>query len=147
MEWWQEFGEGGAYDFDDYEEDYCEYELMHGDHDWTEPEIVDEIWTEPDKSDKTPIYQRKCRCCGLVQEEPLIVEYWEDKFIEIAGKRYKALKAWGNISVCAECGRVIMDIPLILWDAKDRTMAVTFHFECAEKLGILSMLTKRDETP
>jgi len=111
----------------------CEHEIFYGDHDWTEPKKVDEV-------NGVPIYQRKCRCCGLVEEEPLVVEFWEDKFIEIGGKKYKALKAWGNISICAECGKVIMDIPLIIWDEKDKTKALTFHFECAEKIGLLKKL-------
>ena len=130
-EWWQESDE-----FMGLREDYeneCEHEIFYGDHDWTEPEKVDEV-------DGIPIYQRKCRCCGLVEEEPLVVEFWEDKFIEIAGKKYRALKSWGNISICCECGKVIMDVPLVIWDERDKTKALTFHFECAKKSGLLEKL-------
>jgi len=122
------------------EDEICEHELKYGDHDWTEPEKVDEIGTEPDKSDLTPIYRRKCRSCGLVEEEPLIVEYWEDKYIELFGKKYKALRSWGNISVCSECGKVIMNVPLILWDEEDQSKALTFHIECAEKIGLFELI-------
>jgi len=120
MEWW-------------HVEDECEYELMHGEHDWTEPKQINEV-------DGNPIYMRKCKSCGLEEEEALIVEYWENKSIEILGKKYKALKAWGNISVCAECNKVIMDVPLILWDEKDKSMAITFHFECAERIGLMDLI-------
>lgn len=108
----------------------CEHEIFYGDHDWTEPEKVDEV-------DGIPIYQRKCRCCGLTEEEPLIVE-WEDKYIEICGKKYRALKNWVNITICVECGKVIMDVPLIVWD--EEGSALTFHFECAQKIGLLEKL-------
>jgi len=32
-----------------------------------------------------------------------------------------------------------MDAPLILWDEKDKSMAITFHFECAEQIGLMDV--------
>jgi len=122
------------------DEEYCEYEAMYGEHDWDEPKSVDKIEID---GEEVELYARKCRVCGLTEEEPLIEEHWEDRYIEILGKKYRALKSWGNISRCAECGKVIMDIPLILWyenDDGETDAAVTFHFECAEKAGILELL-------
>ncbi|RLI84709.1 hypothetical protein DRP07_00365 [Archaeoglobales archaeon] len=110
-------------------EDFCEYFAEHGDHNWTEPvEIEPSVW------------YRKCKTCGFPEYASLQEEYWEDEYIEIKGKKYKALKAWGEISTCAHCGKVIMDVPLILWDANDPRKAITFHMECAEEIGILEMI-------
>lgn len=112
----------------------CPFFQEYGDHDWSEPvrsEVVDghEFW------------KRECRVCGEVEEELLYEEHWEDRFIEILGKKYRAKKFWGNICTCSECGEVIMDVPLILFEkGVDDTVAVTFHFECAEKLGILDLI-------
>jgi len=101
-------------------------ECYEGEHDWGEPENVEgDVW------------RITCKRCGEEVEEVLIVEYWKRKTMRIKGKTYKALKAWGNISLCSECGKVIFDVPLIVWDEKDKSKAVTFHFECAEKLGMI----------
>jgi hypothetical protein len=112
---------------------------MEDDYEYCEHEDTEELWEykEIDKKRKIcKIWQRTCLKCGEVEEEVLIVEYWPDKFITIHGKQYRALKLWGNISVCSECGEVVWH-PLILWDSKDTSKAVTFHFRCAEQLGIL----------
>jgi len=112
---------------EDWDEEFDECLDVYGDHDWTEPEVV-EINGEK-------IARRKCKRCGLVEEELLIVKYWKNKFIEVCGKKYKALKAWANVSICSECGKPVFE-PLILWDSKDTSKALTFHIECAKKIGI-----------
>lgn len=109
-------------------------ECYEGEHDWGEPEdIGNNIW------------RVKCKRCGEEDEEILFVKYWKRKTITVAGKTYPSLKAWGNISKCSECGKVIFDVPLILWDAKDPSAALTFHWKCAEKLGILKLLITPEE--
>jgi len=114
-------------DYEDYE--YCEHE------------VHDELWEYQEVDKEHNIWQRKCLKCGAVEEEILIVEYWPDKFIIIHGKKFKALRKWGNISLCSECGEVVWE-PLILWDSKDTSKALTFHFRCAEKLGILDDIVR-----
>jgi len=104
-------------------------ECYEGEHSWGEPEdLGNDIW------------RVTCKSCGEEVEEVLVVKYWKNKTITISGKTYRALKAWGNISRCSECGKVIFEVPLILWDKEDASKALTFHFECAEKLGILKNL-------
>jgi len=106
-------------------------ECYEGEHDWGEPEdLGNDVW------------RVTCKRCGEKEEEILLIEYWKHKTITIAGKTYPALKAWGNIARCSECGKVIFDVPLILWDSNDTSKAVTFHFECASKLGILEMMVE-----
>ena len=106
-------------------------ECYEGEHDWGEPEdIGNDIW------------RVTCKRCGEEWEELLIVEYWKRKTITILGKKYPALKAWANISLCSECGKPIFHVPLILWDTDDKSKALTFHWVCAEKLGILKMLAR-----
>jgi len=107
-------------------------ECYEGEHNWGEPEdLGNNVW------------RLTCKRCGEEREEYVIVKYWKRKTITFRGKKYRALKAWGNISLCSECGKPIFDVPLILWDSKDTTKALTFHWECAEKLGILDLLTKK----
>jgi len=102
-------------------------ECYEGEHAWTEPEEVDK---------EHHLWHRECKRCGEVEEDFLFVEYWPQKTMTIKGKKYRALKAWGNISLCSKCGKVIFDCPLILWDSKDTSKAVTFHIECAQKLNL-----------
>ena len=107
-------------------------DCYEGEHDWGEPEgLGNDVW------------RVTCRRCGEQVEEFLFVEYWKHKTFTIMGKTYPALKAWGNISKCSECGRIIFDCPLILWDEKDTSKALTFCWKCAEQLGILERLTVR----
>jgi hypothetical protein len=115
-------------EFDDSE--CCEHE---GNEELWECRLIDE---------KNKVWQRRCLKCGETEEEALFVEYWRDKCIAIYGKQYRALKAWGNISVCSECGEVVWH-PLILWDSEDTSKALTFHFGCARKIGILNILMKK----
>jgi len=110
----------------DYE--YCEHE-----------DDREELWEYKEIDKELKIWQRTCLKCGEVEEEVLIVEYWSRKFMTVGGKQYRALKAWGNISLCSECGEVVWH-PLILWDSQDPSKALTFHFRCAETLGILDSL-------
>ena len=108
-------------------------ECYEGEHDWGEPEdLGNDIW------------RVKCKRCGEELEELLIVEYWKRKTITILGRKYRALKAWGNISLCSDCGKPIFDVPLILWDSGDKSKAVTFHWSCAEKLGILGSISQQE---
>jgi len=108
-------------------------------YEYCEHEYREQLWEYKLVDEKNKIWQRKCVKCGLTEQEVLIVEYWKDKFITVHGKKYRALKAWGNISECAHCGDVVWH-PLILWDANDTSKAVTFHFQCAKDLGILDSL-------
>ena len=107
-------------------------ECYEGEHDWDEPQDLG-----------NNIFKVTCKRCGEELEEVLIVEYWKKKTMTILGKTYPALKAWGNISKCSECGKIIFDVPLILWDSNDTSKALTFCFKCAEKLGILNLMMKR----
>jgi len=111
------------------------------DYEYCEHEDKEELWEYKEVDKEHKIWKRTCLKCGEEEEEVLIVEYWPDKFITIRGKQYKALKAWGNISLCSECGEVVWH-PLILWDSQDSSKAVTFHFHCAEKLGILDAIAR-----
>jgi len=93
----------------------CEDE--YSEHNWGEPEdLGHDVW------------RVTCKRCGEEQEEILIIKYWKKKTITILGKTYPALKAWGNISKCSECGKIIFDVPLILWDKDDTSKALTFSF-------------------
>lgn len=104
-------------------------ECYEGEHVWGEPEdLGNNIW------------QVTCKRCGEQLQEILILEYWKRKTITVLGKTYPALKAWGNISKCSECGKVIFDVPLILWSSNDTSKALTFCWKCAEQLGILEQL-------
>ena len=87
------------------------------------------------------IWRATCKLCGQTIEDVLYEEHWKNKTITIMGKTYRALKAWGNISRCAECGKVTFG-PLVLWSSQDPFKAITFHFECAEKLGILKRIVE-----
>jgi len=107
-----------------------------------EHEDKEELWEYKEVDVKHKIWRRTCLKCGATEEEALMVEYWKDKFIMIRGKLYPALKAWGNISRCSECGEVVWQ-PIILWDSKDTSKAVTFHQRCAEKIGIFDSLKLR----
>jgi len=115
--------------YDDYYDEYCEHEDR------------EELWEYKEVNKKLKIWRRTCLKCGTTEEEILIVKYWKDKFITIRGKQYRALKAWGNISVCSECGKVVWH-PIILWDFKDTSKAITFHQQCAERLGIFDFLAE-----
>jgi len=111
--------------------EFCE-ECYEGYHKWGEPEdLGDNLW------------RVTCKRCGFTETEFLFVEYWERKSVTILGKKYRALKAWGNISLCSECRKPIFDVPLILWDAEDESKAVTFHLKCAEKIGLLAQMGTR----
>jgi hypothetical protein len=116
------------------------------DLEYCEHEDNENLWEYTEVDEKNKIWQRKCLKCGETEEEVLLVEYWPDKYMVIrigqVTKLYKALKAWGNISRCSECGEVVWH-PLILWDSKDTSKALTFHFGCAEKVGILDLLIKK----
>lgn len=108
-------------------------------YEYCEHEDKEELWEYKEIDKEHKIWQRTCLKCGEVEQEGLIVEYWPNKFITVAGKQFKALKGWGNISLCSECDEVVWH-PLILWDSKDQSKAITFHFHCAGKLGILDSL-------
>ena len=102
-------------------------------------EFCDHEWSEP-KSVGNATWYVQCQKCGMEQQEVLIEEFWEDKFITIKGKRYRALKAWGNITRCAECGKVSFDVPLILWSKEDPSKAITFCWKCVEKLELMNSI-------
>lgn len=103
-------------------------------------EWCDHKWTVVQLSEK--LYEGHCQNCGLVKTEVLTFAYWagkdkEDAFIVLAGKKYRALKAWGNIAPCSECGKVFFEVPLILWDMKDPSKAIVFCDSCASRLQAL----------
>lgn len=100
-----------------------------------EHEFNDELWKTEKVGEDT--YRRTCTQCGFTEEELLIIEYWKDKTITLRGKTYKALKGWGNIGLCSDCGKVVWS-PIILWDEKDPSKAVLFHLKCARKLGLFT---------
>ena len=102
-------------------QDFCE-------HEWTITKL------------SPTVFEGHCEKCGLTTTEILHVEYWhenqkEDPFIRICGKRYRALKGWGNIAPCCECGKIFFEVPLILWAEKDPSKAIVFCPKCGE--GIL----------
>lgn len=108
------------------------YDECYAEHDWSKPENLEgDIW------------QVVCRRCGEVEQEFLFLEFWKRKTMTVCGKIYKALKAWGNIAKCMECGTIIFDAPLILWSQKDNSKAVTFCFICVKRLGILDKLMRK----
>lgn len=85
------------------------------------------------------VYEGHCKKCGLVQTEILHVEYWHenqkaDPYIRVHGKRYRALKSWGNIAPCSECGKIFFEVPLILWSSKDPSKAIVFCPECSKPI-------------
>ena len=105
-------------------------ECYEGEHAWGEPEdLGNHVW------------RVTCKRCGEEREEILMVEYWKRKTMTVLGREYRALKAWGNISLCSNCDKPIFDVPLILWDSNDKSKALTFHWDCAKELGILDLLT------
>lgn len=85
------------------------------------------------------VYEGHCELCGLVTTEILHFEYWterdkEDPYITIDQKKYRALKAWGNIAPCSECGQIFFETPLILWSSKDPSKAILFCPNCGERI-------------
>jgi len=97
------------------------------------------------------VYEGHCELCGLVQTEILLVEYWsdhekEDPYIRIGGKKYRALRSWGNIAPCSECGKVFFEVPLILWSEKDSSKAIVFCPECSKSI-IEKMVDKKEGKP
>jgi len=97
------------------------------------------------------VFEGHCEKCGLTTTQVLNYEYWhenqkEDPFIRVGGRRYRALKSWGNIAPCSECGKVFFEVPLIIWSEKDPSKAIVFCPNCAE--GIISPVLKaRKEKP
>lgn len=100
-------------------------------HDFGEPEDMGDC-----------IWRVKCRRCGLEEKEYLFVRYWTNRTMTVQGKTYRALRAWGNISLCSECKKPIFDVPLIIWDSNDPTVAITFHFDCATEIGTLNHIVR-----
>lgn len=83
------------------------------------------------------VFEGHCEKCDLTTTEILHVEYWhenqkEDPFIRIGGKRYRALKSWGNIAPCSQCGKIFFECPLILWAEEDPSKALVFCPKCGE---------------
>lgn len=108
--------------------DEMEVECDYEGHDWGDyKKHVDDVW------------EATCRRCGESTEEYVDVEYWDDLYIGVAGRFFRALKAWGNHSFCSYCCMPIFGMPLILYSA-DGVAAITFHFNCAKTLKILDML-------
>jgi len=118
------------------------FEEFYDSYECCEHEDNEELWEYKEVDKKHKIWVRTCLKCGTTEEEALLVKYWKDKFIMIRGKRYQALKAWGNISLCSECGDIVWH-PIILWDSSDSSKAVTFHQRCAEKIGLFDSLKHR----
>lgn len=101
-------------------------------HEWGKPEELGDDW-----------WRVTCKRCGETLEELVYLEDWKRKTMTILGKKYPALKAWGNVSRCSECNIPIFDVPLILWSEKDTNKALTFYWTCVEKLGILHQMRVR----
>ena len=111
--------EGKFEDFHD-AQDFCE-------HDWKIVKL------------SAIAFEGHCERCGLVTTEILNAIYWhenqkEDPFIRIAGKKYRALKLWGNIAPCSDCGKIFFEVPLILWSKEDPSKAIVFCPDCAERI-------------
>jgi len=104
-------------------------ECYEGEHDWGKPEDLGEN-----------VWRVTCKRCGETLEELVIVEYWKRKTVTIVGKTYPALKGWGNVSKCSECGIPVFEVPCILWDSHDPSKALTFCWKCAKILGILNVV-------
>lgn len=99
----------------------------HCEHEWTITKL------------SATVYEGHCDKCGLVQTEILHVEYWhenqkENPFIRIGGKKYRALKSWGNIAPCSECGNIFFEVPLIVWSDEDQSKAIVFCPKCGESV-------------
>lgn len=110
-------------------QDFCE-------HEWTIVKL------------SATVYEGHCEKCGLTTTEILHVEYWhehqkEDPYIRVGGKRYRALKGWGNIAPCSECGKIFFEVPLIVWSEKDHSKAIVFCPKCGER--ILEPVLKKKE--
>ncbi len=118
------------WDIETFEE--CSYFQMYGEHDWNEPVKLGEV-------QGVELWMRKCKVCGEMEQEVLFEEFWENEYVYVLDKKYRAKKSWGNICTCSECGKVIFDVPLILWRTDHPYMAVTFHVECARKIGLLDL--------
>ena len=97
------------------------------------------------------VFEGHCLKCGLTTTEILHVEYWhenqkEDPFIRIGEKKYRALKSWGNIAPCSECGKIFFDCPLIVWSSEDTSKAIVFCPKCGETV-LDPVLKARKEKP
>ena len=99
----------------------------HCDHEWTIVKISETVC------------KGRCKKCGLFRTEILHVQYWhenqkENPFIRIGGKKYRALKSWGNIAPCSECGKIFFEVPLIVWSDEDQSKAIVFCPKCGESV-------------
>jgi hypothetical protein len=86
-----------------------------------------------------PRYCKDCLRIGREEDDSASVEYYEDEFIELRGKRYPSIKLSGNTQLCSECKRPIYEIPLLLWADRGRLM-VAFCQECFEKLKLWELM-------
>jgi len=77
------------------------------------------------------------RCTkGHEQEDDVAWEFVKEP-VEFQGRFYWGLKFRGNHGPCASCGRIIYDIPLILWGPQPKVeYELDFCFECVEKIPI-----------
>lgn len=88
-------------------------------------------------------------CARGHEEEDAIGWTWYKKTVDVKGTGYWPFSAVSNHSPCAACGRIVYDIPLILWGPnapKNVEWELHFCFDCVGKLGLDSILIaqKRD---
>jgi len=77
------------------------------------------------------------RCAkGHEQDDDVAWGFLKDP-IQFQGRYYWGLSHRGNHGPCASCGRIIYDIPLILWGpGPEVKWELDFCFECVEKIPI-----------
>jgi len=92
-------------------------------------------WKISHKDDCYKIYEEE-------ETEGSDIAGWEfqDKIHQILGKTFLPLKTRANIGPCLECGKLVIDAPLILFIDEGRSGELDFCFGCAETLGILDQL-------
>ncbi len=67
---------------------------------------------------------------------------WEymSETVKLYGREYTPLKARGNVAPCLGCGKLIVDVPLILFLDEGLGGELDFCFGCAMELGIIDKL-------
>lgn len=79
---------------------------------------------------------------GSGVEEGSDMAGWEygKGYMQLNGKIYPGYSSVLNKAPCMECGKMVLDIPLIMW-SNDRLFEVHFCFPCARSNGILDRIT------
>ena len=67
---------------------------------------------------------------------------WSNRYLIWNDIKYFGFASVLNKAPCAECGKMVCDIPLIVW-SQDRAMEVHFCMPCAKRIGILEHILKQ----